>query len=742
MFSAESFPAQGAGVVGRRAENLVEVFRRRAIADAGRTAFTFLPHAEDDAPQHHSYAQLDERARAMAAHLQTICQPGDRALLMYDTGLEYIAALAGCLYAGVVAVPVFAPDPTRVARTLPRLEAIVADAEARILLGTSSDLAWAGAMLGQVPGLGQLIPSDSIDLSLGERFVPTKLDRSTPAFLQYTSGSTGTPKGVLVTHGNLLANLAQMEQAIDIPDAIVCTWLPAYHDMGLVGGIFQCWYSGRHNILMSPLSFFQQPLRWLRAIAEYRATTIAAPDFAYDLCVRKIKPEERQGLDLSCLQVALSGAEPVRAATIDSFVAAFAECGVRQEIFRPCYGMAEATLFISAARRGAGPMVRNYDSQQLALGRAVAADQTVESATRLVGCGRTATDARVAIIDPSTGYELPAGQVGEIWVSGANVASQYWRQPDLSLATFHARTATGDGPFLRTGDLGFLDDGELFISGRWKDLIIVNGRNYYPQDIEQSIEACHPAIKPRGAAAFSIDGDGRERLIIVQEIARPKKCDLAEVTQAIRRAVREGHDLAVDGVVLVRVGTIPKTTSGKLQRRQSRELYLRGELETLERWDAAAAVATRDNYVEPRSELEAQLAQVWAEVLGVERVGVFDSFLDLGGSSLLATQMISRLAPLCGAEIPLSELFDRPNIAALADLINARHNAQQTADAALLAYVDSLTDDEAVALLAKNDEPQLVPSRMIWATAQTANANYSPLSTSTSGGTLSHSADA
>jgi acyl-CoA synthetase (AMP-forming)/AMP-acid ligase II/acyl carrier protein len=700
------FPAQGAGEFGRHAASLVDVFRRRGQEQGTRIAFTFLTADDAATPCDRTYAELDEQARAIAAHLQRRCRPLDRVLLMYDTGLDYIAALAGCMYAGVVAVPVFAPDPTRVARTLPRLEAIVQDAQAEILLGTSRDLAWAGALLGQVPGLGQIVPSDEIDLALAAEWTAPRIDRDTPAFLQYTSGSTGTPKGVLVRHGNALANLAQMEALIDVQDAIACTWLPAYHDMGLVGGILQCWYSGRRNIMLSPLAFFQQPVRWLRAVSDYRATTIAAPDFAYDLCVRKINAEERRTLDLSCLQLALSGAEPVRATTIERFVEAFAECGVRRRIFSPCYGMAEATLLITATPPKHDVTVRSFDAEQLSENRAVFVAANSPQARSLVGCGQPSVDQRIAIVDPHSRRKLIPGEVGEIWVSGPNVAAGYWNRMEETVATFHAFTTDGEGPFLRTGDLGFLDGDELFISGRAKDLIIIRGRNFHPQDLEQAIEGCHPAIKSRSAAAFSIDTVERERLVIVQEVLRPAKTDLEAVSQAIRRAVFEAYELAVDTVALIRVGTIPKTTSGKLQRRACREQFESGELDVVYCTDIIANPLVSASYVAPRNQLEEELARVWAEVLGHDRVGIYDNFFDLGGTSLLATQLVSRLSPLVGQSLPLTQLFDCPTIAQLAELISAQLNFCRSRDAELLEYLEGMSDEEAAAILAHTEKSQ------------------------------------
>ncbi|MBI2824765.1 MAG: AMP-binding protein [Planctomycetia bacterium] len=695
-------PAQGAGEFGRKAHSLVEVFRARADSQPNEVAFTFLSALSGEEPpaaEHRTYGELDRQARAMAAHLRRFCDPGDRALLMYDAGLDYLAALAGCFYAGVVAVPVYPLEPLRVARMLPRLAAIVNDAQATLLLGTASDLGWAEAVLGQIPALRTLLPSDNADPRLAERWTAPPLDRATPAILQYTSGSTGAPKGVLVRHGNVLANMAQMEQAIDVDDAVACTWLPAYHDMGLIGGVLQCWYSGRRNVMLSPVAFFQRPLAWLQAVAAYRATTIAAPDFGYDLCTRKIKPEQRAGLDLGCLQLALSGSEPVRAATIDRFVEAFAPCGVRREIFTPCYGMAEATLLISAAERRTSPAVRLFDLEQLSQNKAVEVGPEAAHARALVGCGKSAAGQRLIIVDPRSRAVQAPRQVGEIWVAGDNVASEYWRKPEDSAATFRAYTAAGDGPFLRTGDLGFLDRDELFISGRLKDLIIVHGRNHHPQDLEQSVESSHAALRPWGGAAFAIEKDGREQVIVVQEVARPKTVDLDEVSLAVRRALLESHDLVVGGVVLVRPGTIPKTTSGKVQRHACRQLFLDGALDALHAWQAPARGPAAESYVAPRNAIESMLAAAWSEVLGVPRVGIFDDFFELGGHSLLATQLASRLSRRLGVELPLGELFDRPTIAALAELIEARRKAEEAADADLLAQLESLSDEQAQAML-------------------------------------------
>lgn len=688
--------------------SLVEVFRRRAAEQGDRIAFSFL--ADDDAPpQDVTYSGLDRRARAIAVRLQGCCRRGDRALLVYGPGLEYVAALAGCLYAGVVAVPAYPPDPMRAARTFPRLEAIVRDAGARAVLGESSDLAWTGAMLGRIPGVECLLDTSEIDESTADDWVQPDIGPDQLALIQYTSGSTGDPKGVMIRHAHALHNLAQMHQTVDVNDAVVAMWLPAYHDMGLVGGILQCWYSGRRNVLMSPLAFFQRPLRWLQTIDRYRATTTGAPNFAYDLCVQKTTAAERRELDLSGWRLALCGAEPVRPATIDRFAEAFAVAGVRRDIFRPCYGLAEATLMVACS--DGHPTICAFDAEQLTDQRAVevaAGSAAADGSTtrKLAGCGKSVPGQRVMIVDPVSLETLPDNRVGEIWVAGGNVAAGYWNRPEETQAVFQARTADGAGPFLRTGDAGFFHRGELFISGRLKEVIIVHGRNYYPADLEHSVQACHEAFHRCAGAAFSIEVDGRERVAMVHEVARPKRFDLDDLSRLARWKVLEDHDVMVDYLVLVRQGTIPKTTSGKIQRGACRELFLSRQLEALHCWRPCQASVNADRpYLPPRTPTERLLAESWAEVLGLERVGVFDNFIELGGHSLLAAQLANRLAPRLGFELPLHELFERPTVAALAELVDARQAERLDAEAEFLDALEAMPEDEAVHWLSIAESP-------------------------------------
>jgi 8-amino-7-oxononanoate synthase len=408
----------------------------------------------------------------------------------------------------------------------------------------------------------------------------------TLAFLQYTSGSTGTPKGVVLSHANLVHNSALIASAFEhTRNGTGVFWLPSYHDMGLIGGILQPLYVGRPNVLMSPITFLQKPYRWLSAISRFGGTTSGGPNFAYDLCVRKITAEQRKSLDLSTWKVAFNGAEPVRAETLDRFVEAFGPCGFRREAFYPCFGLAEATLIVSGGYVSKPPVVRHFDAQALPEDVVTEVEPGRQGGRAMVGCGETLPDQNIVIADPETRTTCPPGRIGEIWVCGPSIAQGYWQQPEATEATFRACLAdTGEGPFLRTGDLGFMLDGELFVTGRLKDLIIVRGVNYYPQDIELTVQRSHSRLRADCGAAFTVEKDSREQLVVVFEIERHKQGRLEGVFQAVRRAVSLEHDLNVDAIVLIRAGSVPKTSSGKIQRHACRRGYLDGSLDIVGQW--------------------------------------------------------------------------------------------------------------------------------------------------------------
>jgi pyochelin synthetase len=658
---------------------LVELLRDRAQNQPDKRAYTFLIDGETK-ELNLTYAELDQRARTLAAKLQRTTAVGERALLLYPAGLDFIVAFFGCLYAGVVAVPTY---PPRRNRSEPRLQAIAADAQATQVLTTTDILSDITPRLAHAPELKGLswLATDNLTDEFANLWQSPNIHSNTLAFLQYTSGSTGTPKGVMVSHGNVLYNEEMFRLGFQHTEKTIGVgWLPLFHDMGLMGNVLQPLYLGIPCILMSPFAFLQKPYRWLQAISSYRATSSGGPNFAYELCVQKVTAEQRATLDLSCWEIASNGAEPVRAETLDRFTETFEPCGFRREAFYPCYGMAETTLFVSGGLKTAPPVVYQVEKTALEQNRVVAA-QNEENTKKIVGCGRSWLDQKIVIVDPESFIPCTAQQVGEIWVSGPNVGQGYWNRREETKQTFQASLAkTGEGPFLRTGDLGFLKDGELFVTGRLKALIIIRGRNYYPQDIELTVESSHPALNVGSGAAFSVDREGEAQLVIVQEVQRTylRHLDVNEVVNAIRQAVFEQHELGVNAVLLLKTATIPKTSSGKIQRRACKELFLAGHMNSVGEWQqrSASGESAHDSqervtnrYVAPRTATEEKLANLWAEVIGTEQVGIYDNFFELGGYSLLATQLISRISDTFSIEISLHQLFESPILADLAAYI-------------------------------------------------------------------------
>jgi amino acid adenylation domain-containing protein len=571
---------------GRSARNFVEVVRRHAAERPGQRAFTFLRDGEAPGAEL-TYTALDRLARAVAAEIQCLTRPGDRVLLLFPPGLDFIAAFLGCLYAGVVAVPAHAP---RLNRADPRLAAILGDARPAVVLTVAALRQRVEAALLAVGGPADLAcrAVDSLPVERAGEWRPMAVTADSLAFLQYTSGSTATPKGVMVSQANLLHNMGVIRDACrhDASSRFV-SWLPLFHDMGLIGNVLQPLFLGAEGVLLSPATFLQRPVVWLRAISRHRAHTSGGPNFAYELCLRRIGQEERAGLDLSSWQVAFNGAEPVRAATLRAFAAAFAPCGLRPEALYPCYGLAEATLFVTGGGKGRAPAFARVSVAALRRGHAV--EEAGGATQELAGCGRPWLGQEVVIVAPEERTRRADGTVGEVWVCGGSVARGYWGRPESTASEFAARLRGEPqaGPFLRTGDLGFLRDGELFITGRRKDLIIVRGRNLYPQDLERTAESSHAAVRPGCAAAFTLApsaGDAEdaevaeEKVVVACELAPHAERQAAAVAEAVRRAVSEEHEVQVHDVVLVRAGSIPKTTSGKLQHHACRDLYREGTL--------------------------------------------------------------------------------------------------------------------------------------------------------------------
>jgi acyl carrier protein len=547
------------------------------------TAYTFTDGEAEETRL--TFGQFNQRVRSIARRLVEEKLSGERILLLYPPGLEYVAAYFACLAAGAVAVPAY---PPRRNRNMLRIAAIAADAQAKAALITSDIADRSGDMLDEAPLLKQLLwlATDEIASDSHGGWRPGPIQPKQLAMLQYTSGSTGTPKGVMLTHSNLMANLQIITYGFEpTRQGSGLSWLPTYHDMGLVGGVLNSMFCGRPSVLMSPMTFLQKPIRWLRGISKYRTSISGGPNFAYDLCTSKITDEQCQGLDLSCWELAFNGAEPVRADTLHKFAERFGPYGFNIRAFYPCYGMAETTLIVTGGYKDRLPMLRSFDGKQIDQRRVVPVSANHPTARELTGCGRVLPEERVAIVDADMLNEVPAGRIGEIWVQGGSVAQGYWNKPEATYSNFHAYIAgSNEGPFLRTGDLGFFHEGELFVTGRLKDLIIVRGVNRYPQDIEQTVERASPRINSGEVAAFAVDLHDRERLIVVAEVERTRRSDWSDVVAAIRRDVTAEHELPPDAVILVRFGSIPKTSSGKIQRHACREDFLNDNLQIIEKW--------------------------------------------------------------------------------------------------------------------------------------------------------------
>jgi amino acid adenylation domain-containing protein len=658
--------------------SFIDILRARASEQAERTAYILLNAGETEEGVL-TFGELDRQARAIAALLQANDAEGERVLLLFAPGLEYIAAFFGCLYAGAVAVPAY---PPRLNQSIQRLETIVADSQASIVLTTQQLLSRIQLSFSAVAGLKKLrwLASEDALKDLADAWREPKIDQRTLAFLQYTSGSTATPKGVMVTHANLLHNERMIQLAFGQSErSIIVGWLPLYHDMGLIGTVLQPLYLGAQCILMPPMAFLQRPFRWLQAITRYRATTSGAPNFAYDLCVRKITDEQKAQLDLTSWTVAFNGAEPVRAETLEHFAAAFESCGFRREAFHPCYGLAESTLLVSGGGRAERPHVKLIDARELESNRISACVES-DQAKALIGCGSTAMGQTVTIINPESLTHCSAGEVGEIWVSGESVAAGYWNRPEETAQTFAAYQAdTGHGPFLRTGDLGFLSEGELFVTGRLKDLLIIRGRNLYPQDIEATVARCHPALRLGGGAAFSVDVAGEERLVIVHEVNQRIALEPDVVAAQMRQAVSESYEVQLYAVVLIKSGTLPKTSSGKIQRHACRAAYLRRELQVVSHWNETTARRNFDDTVSADLLLSAATINDWLVSQLAARLRIDATQIDVkqpitryGVDSLLAVELSHEIETSLGVVLSPVTLLHSVSISQLVSTVLAQ----------------------------------------------------------------------
>ncbi|MBI5933700.1 MAG: fatty acyl-AMP ligase [Chloroflexi bacterium] len=571
--------------------NPVEILQRRAQETPDHLSHMLLGASEAE-NQSMTYRQMDAAVREMAAYLQSVAEPGQRALLVYPTSLEFIVAMYGCLYAGIIPIPTNPPGMNRSAQ---RLEAIAKDARARLVLTTPEYQHAFMSEAEQFPDFAALVwvTREAIQAAEARSLQIPEITPQSVAFMQYTSGSTNIPKGVIISYRNLSYNAHAIRETRKFElneESTALNWAPLFHDMGLLVSVFQTVIDRTPSLMMTPIMFMQNPVSWLRNIHKYRVTASGAPNFAYELCINKIPVEKCEGLDLSSWKLAYNSAEPVRAETQEAFAKKFAPFGFRHESFAPCYGLAEATLEVSAYTNESKTITLTIKRNDFEEGKVTPTEDTGKSDTlTMVSSGAPLADLKVVIADPKARHARAKNEVGEVWIAGGNIAEGYWNRPEDSKHTFGAHiVGSHEGPFLRTGDLGFLHNGHLYITGRLKDLLIVRGRNYYPQDVEMTVEKTHPALRAGGGAAFAISENDVEQLIVVHETQRREieGVDWQDVIKTIRANIAREHGIRAHAVILIRRATVAKTSSGKIQRNEMKRRFLENELEIVAEWRA------------------------------------------------------------------------------------------------------------------------------------------------------------
>jgi len=704
------------------ASTFIELLRWRAENQYDKLAYQFLDNGETEGARY-TYGELDKRARSVAAQLQKLISKGDRVILVFDNDLEYIAVFYACLYAGIISAPLHPPGRNK---SMFRISSVTKDSDAKLILTTTKLRDELREQFSADPILKDLdwIATDEMTNDLADEWKDPGIVNKDIAFFQYTSGSTGSPKGVMVTHDNLLYNIYSTiyryqlyELDLKRNDSLV-TWAPLFHDLGLIFCTLLPLYGGFPCYMMTPESFIQRPIRWLETITKYGSTISGAPNFAYELLTNRVSSEEVKTLDLSTWDIAMNGSEPVRAETLEKFTEHFAPAGFKPHYFSSAWGQAETTIIITTTDKNVAPVIKNFDKESIEKHKVKEIDPKLKNGLRLVGHTMNLLDAKVIIVDPKKMTKCKEDEVGEIWVSGSTVTPGYFNKPKANKETFQAYTKdTKDGPFLRTGDLGFIQGDQLFITGRYKDLIIIRGQNHYPQDIELTVERSHPALRLGCEAAFSEEADGEEQLIVVQEINKKfaDKFDPDEVCKAIRKAVSEEHNLNVYHILLLKTGTVRKTSSGKIQRNDNKQSYLDGTLTVLAEWrqgmgkaefirdenKAADIKAKPDDDADINLSLKDWLIKKASELMKIQP-GVLDtneSFASYGMDSLRAVQFSGEISTYLKKQLPATLVYNYPSVDLLLKYLEKDSGQEKSAAKESVPAKNNKNNNEPIAVI-------------------------------------------
>ena len=647
-----------------------QVIKNREKSIADKIAFRFLEDGVNES-ESLTYGQLGLSAKAIGNNLQKSGSKGDSVLLIFQPGLSYVKSLFACLYTGFIGVPAY---PPRRNKGIDRILTILKDSGANICLTTRqiySDIQRNFKDNKEFSYLKWIIVDD-INIVDHETFYEEQLHPRDPSIIQYTSGSTGNPKGVVITQQNLLYNSEYIRQSFDHDSELVgVNWLPIFHDMGLIGTVLQPPYVGGTSVLMPPMAFLKNPVNWLKGIQKYKATTVGGPNFTYEYCISKISNEDIKEIDLTSIKIAFCGAEPIRKSTYLKFSSKFESAGFAEKQFYSCYGMAETTLIVTGGYRNEKPKYLSVDTIYLSENKVVIVSEANKNSTSLVGCGHTWLDTKTEIVNPKTMQKCSHDEVGEIWISGPTVADGYWNNPEETKRTFGAMiTDLNEGPFLRTGDLGFFHEKELFITGRIKDLIIIRGVNYYPHDIEYSIQMAIPEVRPNGGAAFPITVDDTEKLVVVQELERKAMRDTDHnlIIEKIREVIADEHELEVYSIVLIRAGSVPMTSSGKIQHRQTKYEYLHGDLSIVASWTKEKVNSKDVNFEEltvPTEEAIKEWVILWImrnQNFRREDIDPDKNIMTYGIDSLAAVTLETEISKQFGFQWHVSSFILNPTI--------------------------------------------------------------------------------